>query len=786
MKTVFKSTFRNFTRKPATNIINLAGLSVSLGLVVLLSVYCFSELTTDNFQKNGDRIYLYSDSKNLPGINTPGVLKEHIDLSVPGVESTLRIAGTWEAPVYQVDGKAPITSDLVFTDEDFFKLFTFKALEGNPVSALKEPMTVVITKKLSEKLFGRENAMGKTMKLNNEKELIIKAVVEEPEANSCLSFSAVTSMATRKIVMPNEGEFKEWPWCLFQTFVFLKDGVSPVETAKSISALFPKDMMQKAPEPKLIRFRDLYFERFTLFNNNYLHCGDKKKVMILLMVAALVLITALVNFLNISSSQWFGKIKLIGTMKVNGASRSSILGNVVLESFLFFFISLVFAFILISLFAPAICNYTGIQFKQQLIYSPGFLLISIAGTFILSLIFSLIPALHISSSKAIDDLKRVAEPHTKNSAFRGILVTAQFAIAIVLIAFTALVQKQVNYSSSNLGINQKNIIGIKLTPELNEKKEVLKNLLAEKTAVEKISFAQYFPGELISYAETQTDVAGEKKQLKYDTFNADASFFETMGLELVMGRIYSDDFSTDANKVVVNESFLHENNLPNPIGVKFNGINGISFEIIGVVKDFHYKPFSMPIIPLAIRNESWDSYCLVSLQARDYNLLHKSVDEIKSTASGLSPSFPVEASFLDQAIDNLYKSEINFRRAFSLFAACAIVICCLGILAMSLSACQRRIKEIGIRKVNGAGISEVMSMLNRDFVKWVMIAFAIATPVAWYIMHTWLESFAYKTGLSWWIFALAGALALVIALLTVSWHTWKAATRNPVEALRYE
>jgi putative ABC transport system permease protein len=786
MNTIFKSTFRNFARKPVTNIINLAGLSVSLGLVVMLSVYCYSELTTDNFHKNGDRIYLYSDSKNLPGINTPGVLKEHIDLSVPGVESTLRIAGTWEAPVYQVDGKEPITSDLVFTDEDFFKLFTYKAVEGNPVKALKEPMTVVITKKLSEKLFGKENAMGKTIKLNNEKELTIKAVVEEPEANSCLSFSAVTSMATRNIVMPNEGEFKEWPWCLFQTFVLLKDGVNPEETAKSISALFPKDMLQKATAPKLTRFRDLYLERFTLFNNNYLHSGDKKKVMILLMVAALVLIIALVNFLNISSSQWFDKIRQIGTMKVNGASRSSILGNVVLEAFLFFFASLFIAFILISFFAPAICNYTGIQFKQRLIYSPEFLLISIAGTFILSLIFSLIPALHISSSKAIDDLKRVAEPHSKNSTFRGILVTAQFAIAIVLIAFTTLVQKQVNFGSSNLGINQKNIIGIKLTPELNEKKEVLKNLLAEKTAVERISYAQYFPGELISYAETQTDVAGEKKQLKYDTFNADASFFETMGLELVMGRIYSDDFSTDANKVVVNESFLHENNLPNPIGVKFNGINGTSFEIIGVVKDFHYKPFSRPIIPLAIRNESWDSYCLVSLRTSDYNILHKSIDEIKSTASGLSPSFPVEVSFLDQAIENLYRSDLNFRRAFSLFALCAIVICCLGILAMSLSACQRRIKEIGIRKVNGAGISEVMAMLNRDFVKWVMIAFVLATPVAWYIMHTWLESFAYKTVLSWWIFVLAGLIVMGIALLTISWQSWRAATRNPVEALRYE
>jgi putative ABC transport system permease protein len=209
-------------------------------------------------------------------------------------------------------------------------------------------------------------------------------------------------------------------------------------------------------------------------------------------------------------------------------------------------------------------------------------------------------------------------------------------------------------------------------------------------------------------------------------------------------------------------------------------------EIIGVVKDFHYKPVTIPVGSLIIQNEPRSSYCLVSANTKDFKSLDRFIQEIKTETNKLSPSFPVEISFLDQAVENLYKSEIQFRRTFSLFAGCAIVICCLGILAMSLFACQRRIKEIGIRKVNGARISEVMTMLNRDFVKWVAIAFVIATPIAYFAMNKWLESFAYKTELSWWIFALAGLLALGIALLTVSWQSWKAATRNPVEALRYE
>jgi putative ABC transport system permease protein len=210
------------------------------------------------------------------------------------------------------------------------------------------------------------------------------------------------------------------------------------------------------------------------------------------------------------------------------------------------------------------------------------------------------------------------------------------------------------------------------------------------------------------------------------------------------------------------------------------------YEIIGVVKDFHFKSVTQPITPLVIRNDSYSSYCLVNLQTGDFKSLNSEINNLKTAAAELSPSFPVELVFFEQAVENMYQSELMFRRIFSLFSGCAIVICCMGILAMSLSACKRRVKEIGIRKVNGAKVTEVMTMLNKDFVKWVAIAFIIATPISWFAMHKWLEDFAYKTNLSWWIFALAGVLALGIALLTVSWQSWRAATRNPVEALRYE
>ncbi len=781
MKYLFKTIIRNFTRRPVTNLINLLGLSISLALVIILSVYCYSELTTDNFHKNGERVYLYGLDDH---VYTPGILKENIDAKVPGVESTVRISGTWEAPVFQSENKEPFTSDLIFADKDFFRLFTYKFIEGNPETALKEPMSVAITKSLSHKLFGNESAMGRSIKLNNDKSLIVSAVIEEPNANSCLTFSSVTNMATRKIVQENEGEYTEWGWCDFQTFLLLKKGVDRDNTAKTILSLFPEESQKDYMNAKLTPLKKIYFSKFSLFGSNYLVNGDKKKIQILLLVASLVLLIALINFINISSSQWQEKIRQTGVLKIMGATKFSILRNTLAESFLFFLAALIISIELVNVVSPFIKNYTGIHYNQRLINSAGFIIISITIIILVSIALSILPALRISSSKVVDNLKKTISSNKTGFSFRGFLVILQFTIAIVLISFTVLVQKQVRFGSSNLGFNQNNIISIKLTDQLNKKKDVLKNILKEISAVKKISFSAFYPGNTNQSRDTEVTLNGEKKPVSFDLFSADAEFFEMLGIKLVSGRLYTDDLSTDKNKIVVNETFLRENKIADPLGGTV--VMGNSYEIIGVIKDFHYKPLNQLIAPLAIRNEANTSYCLIALQTKDFKSLYSTVNSIRKSMSDLSPSFPVEVTFFDQAIQNMYKSELRFRRTFSLFAVSAIVICCLGILAMSIFASQRSVKEIGIRKVNGAKIYEILLMLNKNFVKWVGIAFIIACPVAWFIMHKWLNNFAYKTEMSWWIFALAGIIALVIALLTVSWQSWRAAARNPVEALRYE
>ena len=783
MKNTFKTIIRSFTRRPVTHVINLLGLAISFTLVIFLSAYCYSELTTDNFHKNGDNVYLYLPSEDR--IYTPGILKESIDTKVPGVESSVRIAGTWEAPVFQAENREPFTSDLLFADEDFFKLFTSDVAEGDPEAALKEPMSVVLTEALAKKLFGPEKALGKILMLNNSKELTVRAIIKEPVANSCLSFSAVSSMSTQKIIQGEGGEFTEWGWCDFQTFLLLNKEANLVGTEKTILSIIPAEFQKEYESAKLVPLKKIYFSKFMLFGNDYLVSGDKRKVMIFIMVAVLVLIIALVNFINISSSQWLERIKQTGVMKILGAQRSIIFTYVLSESFIFFLAALMIAAYILSVINPILSNYTGIIFNQKLIYSPYFIVISLAGILVLSLIFSIIPAWRISSSKAFDNLRNTVKTEKSNFSYQSVLVTTQFTIAIILIAFTVLVQKQIRYGRTNLDLNQENIIGIKLTPQLNEKKDVLKKMLLEKPAVNEVSFTQFYPGKDISEWGVGLDLNGEKKQLNFDTFSADATFFDITGLRLVSGRFYTEDLSTDKEKVLVNETFLREHKLTNPLGIRFQ-MGKRTFEIIGVVKDFHFQSVSQPIVPLVIRNETYASYCLVNLRPDNIGSMSSVIQDMKSVVSELSPSFPVEMSFFDQAVGNMYLSELRFQRTFSLFAVCAIVICCLGIFTISLFSCQRRTKEIGIRKINGARSTEVMALLNKDLVKLVVIAFIIATPVAAYLMYKWLQGFSYRTEISWWIFVLTGIIALGIALLTVSWQTWRAATRNPVKALRYE
>ncbi|HOW39792.1 MAG TPA: ABC transporter permease [Bacteroidales bacterium] len=787
MRVLFKTVFRNFVRHPVTNLINLFGLSISLSIVIILSIYSYSELTTDNFHENVNEVFILRKNASANSIYTPGVLAETVKGKIPGIRSIVRITAPWEAVVFQSEEKEPIISDMLFADKEFFELFSYRSSEGNLNIALEEPMNLAISESLAEKLFGEDQVVGRKLKYNNDKIFTISAVFKEQEKNTCFRFNSITSVESQKILQPYPEQYTRWGWNNFQTFFFLERNQNLNNIIASMQQLIPEenDERKQYKEAGLIPLNKIYFSKLWTFRD-YMVFGSFKKTFTLLMVAILVLMIALVNFVNISSSQWRERTRQFGILKVLGANRFLIVREITAESYLVFLAALLIAIQLSSTFSPVIHNTTDIIFNERIIGSFGFIILTISGIIVLSVIISIIPAIRISSSNAIDNLKRTILKGKITYASNGTLVTIQFIVAIALISFTILVQKQVIHGTSSLGINQDNIINIKLTPQLIEKKNVLRTALEKIPAIDKISFSQYYPGTLISNWGVEIDLQGEKKMVFFDTFCADESFFSLMGLNIISGRLYSDSLSTDKDKMVVNESFIKKYNIADPSSLSLATFDGRKAEVLGVIKDFHHKPVNTEIAPLVIRNDGDCSFCAVHFTSKDFRAMEKTLADIKKIATEISPSFPVEVSFMDDAIQGMYQSELTFRRAFMLLAACALLICCLGILAMSISVCQKRVKEIGIRRVNGAKASEILFLLNRDLVKWVVVAFIISVPVSWYFMNLWLKSYAYKTDVSWWIFAVAGISALTIALLTVSWQSWRASTRNPVEALRYE
>ena len=785
MKNAIKLIFRNLLRKPVTTGINLVGLSVSLALVIVLSGYSYSEFTTDKFHKNHQNIYLIQPGKDW--FFTPGVLKPTIDVNIAGVKKSIRMRDKWNPPVYQVENNEPVESDLIFSDKDFFKLFDYTALEGDLKTALENPMSVVISKQLATRLFGDQPAVGKAVKLDNKNLFTVTAVLKEQPSNTLFSFSSLANIETMKRVQSNNPEdFINWGWNNYQTFLLLDENVNSSTVQNQVIKLYPEEERKEVAELKLIPLDNIYFSAHDDYLT-FIKSGNKIQVISLSVVALLILVVALVNFINISAAQWRDQIKQTGILKVIGARRMEIVSKMLFETFLLFTFAFLLAWLITYIITPILANETAITFNPQIIYSGRFLIIALACIAILSLFCSILPSLRIASSETLINLKKkIVFKHTKSFG-KGTLVSAQFIVAIVLILFTILIQKQVDFGSSNLGMNQENIVGIEITSELSGKRDVLRDKLLAQANIEEVIFTQYYPGKMNSGWRLEFQQDGEKKkQVEFRTFSADAGFFDIMGLQLLKGQFYSDDLETDKHKVIVNEQFCREYGITDPIGAIMPRHRGPDYEIIGLVKDFHFRPINEPIAPLVIRNDNYASIALIKLKTENFKALRNTFNNVQSMTSELSPSFPVKVSFFSQAVEHLYQAEVKFRKAFTLFAVCAIVISCMGILAMSMFAAQNRIKEIGIRKVNGARVSEILTMLNKDFVKWVVVAFIIATPIAYYTMNKWLENFAYKTTLSWWIFALAGLLALGIALLTVSWQSWRVATRNPVEALRYE
>ncbi len=788
MKTHFlKLIQRDIAKKPFIYSINFIGLVLSMTVVIVLAVYYLGETNANRFNANIDKTYIICPTGFQNELQTyaPAILKEYIEDKIPEVEKVVRMRSPFGETTFQVGENLPITSKLIFADSTFADVFSYQCIAGDFEEALKTPMSIILTNNEALKLFGQLSPIGEIVKVDNTHLLTVRAVINEPKAKLSLSFNAIAPMISISQINPNGDELTNWGMSNFTIFVMLKNIANPYEVSEKIAQLYPESNYK--PKIFLQAYNSFYFSDVDISRINYLKTGNKTTTTILGFVALIILLMGIINYLNLSSSLIIEKLKNTGIMKVVGARKAHIVWNVIRESALFFFASIVVSYFIASAAIPLLANKIGTEIHRGVIFNPTFFIISISLTLIIATFAVSVPAIRLSSINPVDSLKKNLTGTGKKSYTKTALVIAQFTVAITLIAFTWMVQKQVKYGFKQLGYNKENIYTIQLTSQL--KKDVLKEKLEQVAGVNEVTFTNYLPGKESIERRRGISITykGEKKEnINVHIIRCDSNFPELLRLKLIEGRLFSADMLTDKNKIIVNKAFVDEYGLDEPLGIKIPAFRSDDMEIIGVVDNFHFQSVHKQISPVIIRFDDYSKYCYVKIVSSDFNSLHRTVKQIDDVSTKLSTGFPVNFEFLDTSVAEMYKAEVQFRKIFFFFSAIAIFICCLGILGLSILASQQKIKEIGIRKVNGAKISEILSMLNRDFIKWVIIAFVIATPTAYFAMNKWLESFAYKTSLSWWIFALSGLLALGIALLTVSWQSWRAATRNPVEALRYE
>jgi len=803
-----KLTFRNIKRYKIYSFINLSGLAVGLATAIVIGIYVFTELSYDKFHKNLHRIYRVGTDFEFGGggvrlASTNFPLGPVLKTEFPEVENSVRLRRLADKTPVQYLEKHFLEEDVFYSDPSIFKIFSFNVIEGNAESALEVPYSIVLTKTIAEKYFKKEAPIGKLLKVaGDEKLYTVTAVVDDVPKNSHIKFTILVSFESMRQQVGTQmerwmGDFQNY------TYIILHKDAD----YKKLEAKFP-ELIQKnigellaATKGKFELFlqplNSIYLYSETL--NEFPQKGDIRYIYIFSGIALLILIIACINFLNLSTARSAARSKEVGVKKVLGAKRSQILFQFLTESILFTSIALCLAIAVISTLWPLINQYTGLNdsvlWNNKLIFSVALsaliLLIGIAA--------GLYPAFFFSSFKPEFVLKFL-KIGRRSSHFRNGLVVVQFIISTVLIVSTLIIMNQLNYiQNKKLGFKKDNIVVVPFDYKASLRSiESLKSDLLANPDILNVTTSSAVPGQFSRQNLFVPEGFTVENAPIINAINADKDYLPSMKLELISGRNFSDEFPGDKkNSIIINESAAKRFGWENPIGKR---ITELAREhptkiVIGVVKDFHFLPLYFKIDPLIIENEEAGpdpsihhynrpvNYFLVSIAPVNFK---KSVDYIKSILENKNSPLPYESFFLDDDFNQIYKSEVQLSQIFSYFTGIAIFLACLGLFGLAAYTSEQRTKEIGIRKVLGATVTSMIFMLTNEFVKWVLLANLAAWPAAYYFMNKWLQDFAYRIEISWWMFALSGGIALVIALATVSFQAIKAATANPVESLKYE
>jgi putative ABC transport system permease protein len=782
IKNYFKIALLNIKRYSTYSILNISGMAIGMASAILILLWVQDEWSYERHFKNADDLYRVIEKQYFSGGEvslfaiSPGMLATALKEEFPEIVRSARYSNP-QFPMQK--GKEFIEAKIAIVDKEFLEMFNIKFVRGDIKSALNGPYNIVITENLASKYFNNEDPIGKTL-TSASWVFTITGIVKCLPHTSHLQFD---------ILFPSEfltqigAPVNDWGFRCYN-YIELKKGTDSKIVDVKILDFIKKKNNGSNSEIFLQNIKKIHLFSSQKYAYDISGHGDINDVRILSLIAVFILLIACINFMNLSTAQSARRAREIGVRKVAGAGKRKIIVQFLVESLLIVLVAHVIAMIFVELLLPGFNNLTGKQLSVNY-HSAGLYLGLITIVLFCGLLAGSYPAFYLSSLKPLDTMWGVINKNPGKAEFRRVLVIFQFSLSIVLIICTLIVGNQLSYmQNKNLGYNKENI-GYFLfdTNPRDPKLETFKKELNNNPDIVSVTRAHYNPVNVEgTWSGLKWTGKKEGDDVLFYGLGANEDYAKTFQLQIKEGRFFSSEFSTDNTALVINEQAAKIMGFKNPIGEIISSGNGSKFTIIGVVKDFHFRSLHIKIEPLIMRLESCNNFYIRMKPDKIISVV-ESVNKIYKSFNNPNPLY---FHFLDDDFDKLYLTEKRMGKIFGYFSFLAIIISCLGLIGLSLFMIERRTKEIGIRKINGAKSIEIFSLLLKEYIVWVLISILIACPIAWYAMNNWLQNFAYRINISWWVFALAGSIALLIALLTVSWQSYKAASKNPVEALRYE
>ncbi|HTI61825.1 ABC transporter permease [Mucilaginibacter sp.] len=806
IRNYIKTAFRNLLKNKGFTAINVLGLALGLATCLLIVFYVFDELNYDKFNLKADRIYRINNEIKFGGnesasADVPAPTAAALKADFPEIEQVVRFRDRGGNPVKK--GTQNIQENrMVFADPAVFDVFTLPMIGGDPKTALKEPRTVVITEEIARKYFNTPNAVGKVLTFNDTSLYKVTGVIKNIPSQSHFHFDFFISMAG----LP---ESKENAWFSnnFKTYLLLRPGANIHTLQAKLN-----EFMHKHAGPQLQDILHLTFAKFEQSGNYYrfsltplakIHLqsnirdefeanGSIQTVYIFIAIAVLILLIACVNFMNLSTARSSNRAKEVGVRKVLGSARKYLIAQFLTESIMVTLVGAVIAVFTAWALLGLFNNLAG----KELAITPGILLWLLPSLLVFIIVIGCLagsyPAIYLSSFQPIQVLKGKLAAGFKNSVLRNVLVVGQFVISIGLIIGTLVIYNQLKYiENKDIGFNREHVMTVWDTWTLGDKAKTFKQEIKQLAGVQNVSMTGFLPtgGSDNNSSVFKDPVLDQKRAILSSIWFVDEDYIPTMGMKMVAGRNFSTQMSTDTTAIIINESAAKLLAFSNPLDQKLyvpqDNMAKIMkpYHIVGIVKDFNFKSLRENVTPMILFNSEDRGALNIRIKSSDIKALQ---EQIKNKWTAFSPNHAFNFSFMDQDFDKMYRAEQRQGQIAVSFTSLAIVIACLGLFGLAAYAAEQRTKEIGIRKVLGANVSNIVSMLSKDFIALVLIAILVAVPIAWYFMHQWLQGFAYHQNVQWWIIAVAGSGAILIAFVTISFQSIKAALTNPVKSLRSE